>query len=430
MNGLSRLAAALALALPSAAQSAVHVVDDDPGPGVDFADIATALASPAFADGDVLLVADGTYSPFTIDGFAATVIADTGAVVKVNGTVAVKNMAPHQHVMLRGLETGTPSGNGLLVEACAGAVWIEACSFVGQKGSFYSPTEHSNGWPGGELVSADSVMITGSTFVGGEGFTYSDWLELGGIGGVGLDCTGSRVALHGSSITGGQGGSASGDLAGSGMTGGVGLRMASFSDVFAGGSTVVGGKGGFGGSDWTWKGCGPGGKGGDGAQLLSGQLAHVDATFTGGAGGGGVAAYGCSDGQPGKDLHAPGGPVTLLPGTSHAFSFESPVRENTTATVTMTGVPGELAFAMFALAPSHVLVPSLSGVLALQWAPALFALGAIDGSGNLNTTFPIGPIVQPFDGFGVFAQGATWDVGTGKLSVAHPSVVVVLNGAL
>ena len=54
----------LALVLPAAAQGAVWIVDDDGGAGVDFVTIHDAV--DAAADGDTILVKDGTYPMFSI----------------------------------------------------------------------------------------------------------------------------------------------------------------------------------------------------------------------------------------------------------------------------------------------------------------------------------------------------------------------------
>jgi hypothetical protein len=72
--------------LPLLLLQAVYVVDDTPGPGVNFPDIPPAIA--AAADGDILVVQPGTYSHFTLSGkglrivgsgSAATVVTNIGS---------------------------------------------------------------------------------------------------------------------------------------------------------------------------------------------------------------------------------------------------------------------------------------------------------------------------------------------------------------
>lgn len=59
-----RLGVACVLAA-SAAASSTYVVDDNPGPGVDFNSIQSAIA--AVAPGDVLIVRPGNYGAITLD---------------------------------------------------------------------------------------------------------------------------------------------------------------------------------------------------------------------------------------------------------------------------------------------------------------------------------------------------------------------------
>ena len=70
-----------------------------------YLQISAAVA--AAASGDTLLVKSGTYAAFTVDGEKSlSVVADTGASVTVDGTVAVKNLAATQTVLLSGLNLG------------------------------------------------------------------------------------------------------------------------------------------------------------------------------------------------------------------------------------------------------------------------------------------------------------------------------------
>ncbi|HKB15810.1 MAG TPA: hypothetical protein VKF62_07080 [Planctomycetota bacterium] len=61
------------------------VVDDNPGPGVDFTDIPPAIA--AAADGDILLVQPGTYTHFTLSGKGLRILGSgaTSSVVSSPG---------------------------------------------------------------------------------------------------------------------------------------------------------------------------------------------------------------------------------------------------------------------------------------------------------------------------------------------------------
>ena len=59
-------------------------------------------AIDAASEGDILIVAGGSYSPFTIDGLSLSVIVH-GNQALISGTVQVVNLEPYQTVYLSGL---------------------------------------------------------------------------------------------------------------------------------------------------------------------------------------------------------------------------------------------------------------------------------------------------------------------------------------
>ncbi|MEO0649069.1 MAG: hypothetical protein AAFZ65_00140, partial [Planctomycetota bacterium] len=61
----------------------VLVVDDVPGPGVDFVDLPAAIE--AAQAGDLVLVRTGTYSPARIERGGVSLVADSDALAFVNG---------------------------------------------------------------------------------------------------------------------------------------------------------------------------------------------------------------------------------------------------------------------------------------------------------------------------------------------------------
>ena len=111
------------LPLATRAQT-VHVVDDDGGAGVHFTSLADAVT--AASTGDVVLVKEGSYSGFTIDGKSLTVVEDTGHATEVTGTVNVRNLLAGQAVELIGLEVDQPNGTALSLIDNAGVVELDA----------------------------------------------------------------------------------------------------------------------------------------------------------------------------------------------------------------------------------------------------------------------------------------------------------------
>src|SRR5262245_6669651 len=83
----SRLSLPIAALLTAAplARAGVLVVSRTPGPGIDFTQIQPAVN--AAVDGDTILVRNGSYMPFKIDGKSLTVVADgTSVLLDANGT--------------------------------------------------------------------------------------------------------------------------------------------------------------------------------------------------------------------------------------------------------------------------------------------------------------------------------------------------------
>lgn len=140
----------LVLGLVPAATHAgsVLVVDDTPGPGVQFSDIAPAVA--AASDGDLILVKSGTYSGFDIHHRSLSVVADIGAMVEIVGRVQVSALAAANRALLRGLKVRSAPelgggfldpnfdySAGLQLLNSTGVTWVEDCTIDG----FYSCIE-------------------------------------------------------------------------------------------------------------------------------------------------------------------------------------------------------------------------------------------------------------------------------------------------
>lgn len=126
------LAATLAFLAPSllVAQGDVHVVDDDPGPGVDFTDLQPAI--DAAGPGDLVLVREGFYAPFTLTKGLA-IVGEVGAAVVVLGVAGdhltlVTGVPAGASARLRGLRFRPPEtvdGDTLRLAQNAGEVWLE-----------------------------------------------------------------------------------------------------------------------------------------------------------------------------------------------------------------------------------------------------------------------------------------------------------------
>jgi len=95
--------------------------------GADFTNLPPAVL--AARSGDVLLVAPGVYSSFTLEGKGLTILGD-GGTPTVNGRTSVLSLPADEVVVLRSLKLkNAPLGEeGLRLRDNAGAVWVEDCT--------------------------------------------------------------------------------------------------------------------------------------------------------------------------------------------------------------------------------------------------------------------------------------------------------------
>lgn len=397
LKTLTTFAFALLLAAGASAQS-VFVVAPAPGPGVFSTDIQPAVN--AAANGDLVLVKAGAYSGFTINAKGVSVVADAGAAVVANGVVLVINVSASQRVLLQGLTVhGDPSAPAIVTQDSMGPVWIESCTVTGG-------TRTGPGLVAISSNSCPSVVIQRCSLTGGNATT-------GGpvnMGGPALHVANSGVAVADSQCTGGNGAPTS---TGSGGFGGPGLRVLTGS-VFASGTAFQGGAGAapvppsF-----------PGGLGGAGINT-EGAVTTLQCTFAGGPG--------FPNGAP--TVVGGAGSLTIIPDVARHFSITSPVREGQALTITAGGVPGEIAWFLFAPSPGPIkLLLPFEGSLVLPAGSSAFAIGMIPGGGSLTTP----PIVVPnlpaaLQGTIVWCQSLLF--GSPHAVIGPASALVLLDAAL
>src|SRR6187549_2477204 len=135
MNALPlRIAFALGC-ISTPALAGVHIVDAT-GRG-DQLTIAAAVA--AASDGDLVLVRSGTYAGFVVDDKALVIAIDVGALVTIEGTIAVEHLSAGKTVVLADLVVHGPasaqgSGPALTLSNDAGRVRVEGCELDGGRG--------------------------------------------------------------------------------------------------------------------------------------------------------------------------------------------------------------------------------------------------------------------------------------------------------
>jgi hypothetical protein len=402
------------LALAAPARADVLVVDA--AGGGDFAQIAEAVL--AAADGDTLVVKAGIYGPFVIDGKALDVVADTGAFVWVQGGIVVRNTQADQAVLLQGLRsTGQQAPlvrEGLVVEATAGPLRVQLCHLQGEDG-----LDHQLPWHGADGVRLDGVadvVFKQSVLVGGAGgLSFSSFGT--NSGGDGLRGADGVIAVHGSSMLGGDGGEGDLKFDEQGGPGGHGARLEG-GTLFAGGSDLAGGLGGGDG----FLSCQPGG---DGLRLI-GPGCHGVLLDTGLQGGTGACS--APDGLP-LMLQA-GATSASYAGDARPFQASSPVREGQEATMTLAGVSGDVAFLFASLGTTSQPLAKWAGVLhaAPPFAIEPLVVGVVPASGKLTLQVPVPPLPVGTESIHVHLQSLHVPT-SGAATLGYPHGVLLLDAA-
>jgi hypothetical protein len=366
---------ALLIAFAPAARADVLTVDDD-GPA-DFADLPAAVA--AAAPGDLLFVAPGSYSGFTLDGLPLSLVpseADEPELnVLITGPVRVRNLPAGQTVSFTGLRiTGIATwpalaGHGVSIEDCAGSVRIAHSDIrgIGQQGG--PPVNHA----GVNVTGSHDVVLVDTAVEGSFGSLSSPQCASGGAG---------VLVGHGAltawdcDIEGGRGGGVeySPDLPGDG---GPGVQLLAGSFVAQGGS-IRGGSGPFSDSGLS--------AGGDGLEADGASVVRLRLTPVHGGEGGylwqGLVPVQGPDGAP-FDVAVPvqqiPGVPTLLSSTAPAVMPGTDFRILSTGSgLLLVGLEGANAWLPGWSAPLHVvggvLVPvaSFPLVITMPALPAAF----------------------------------------------------------
>jgi len=339
-------------------------------------------AVDAAQDGDLILVRPGDYRfvqtvSTIVTAKSLTIVADPPGSAPVLTGIRISAIASPRKVVIRGLQLLPgilPVSPGTEVTQSTGGVWFEDCTLAGIPG-LGSLGQNFPGEPGlrvnGAQVTLVRCQVTGG--VGAVG-TFTIPASDGGPGQrLGANAS---VAVHDSTISGGDGGL--GTFPGNGGAG----TQAVTARVFLSGATVTGGA--------------PGGapaQGGAGlvADATSG-VSLLQTTVTGGAGA--------------PDVQAPPGVVQRLPGLARSIEVTSPVTPGTQATLSIRGEPGDLAFLFWSVGTSHLPIPPITGWLLLGFpvfGPVV--LGPLPPpSGDLVLNFTALPLVPPTVGRTDLAQ--------------------------
>jgi len=427
----------------------VWVVDDNGGPGVNFTDLPPAIA--AAADGDVLLVRAGTYTPFMLLGKGLRILGDGPGLKNVGapfpgpgpvGTSVVSNLPPASQAFFEDLSFLAASflvGSWQPLEISGSATRVALRKVtIGQTTMFNSVVDTQPGLgvdgalvhvfectvfgclpsgcnqnagaalrvSGGGLVQAASCAFTA------KGASCCSPISIcPSLGGPGIDVTGSttRVWVADSLVRGGeQGGITFGSWAGPGLRVDSAIARVSgvVSSITQGGSPSCLGMSGIGGYGIATSG--------------SAEVTVHSTPVLGGVGSAGCLGQpGAPTSGPGITLNAPSLPVLRTLGT---FKLSGSV------TITLTnGPPG--AFFVIALddEPAHFGIPGpFLGEFLIGPPPSILIFsGTLSPAGEFSVTIPLSGASPSLAYVPLFLQGAAFDAATSLWRLSNAAAVLL-----
>lgn len=418
-----------ALLLSSSAKADVLVV----GPTQAFTDIQAAV--DAAASGDLLLIQAGEYSSFKVDGKGLSILADGPGAALVKGTVQVRNLPGHQIFVMRGLSVDAKQAERLneafFAAKCDGVLWIESCRFTGDDGEATKDFFDVAGRDGAKLISSRASVWNRCSFNGGEGASSSDDDAQPFIGsaGHGLNLDRGTHSVYNCNAAGNDGGS---DFDEDGQSAGnAGNGMEAQGVLFVSGCELSGGKGGFADCD-PFAGCGAGGDGGSGINLLNNSKATtLSNQYSPGQGGSGGSSFGNSapDGQDGENVKLGfDAKLQAISGAARQLKVPSPLRFQEAGSMDVVGKAGDIVFVQVSLDARHQSSASALGPLFPVPPTRTLFLGSIPPGGELSFPFAVqsgfgtGPHTQFFLQALVLNQnGVTFASNPTELTLLDPA---------
>lgn len=363
-------------------------------------------------DGETLLVAQGNYDGFSIDGKSVAILAAPNGPVAIEGTIEISNLPLGGWVVLGGLDvTGAmrpapyPSDPALRAISNLGHVRAQQCEFNGGAGALSTSSgwlDHGAGGHGALVIDSSRVVFSDCTLAGGNGGSQNsgNYESTGGAGGRGLDSQQSRVVLYDSVLRGGRGGSAGSE----GGDGGDACYVLGLYAVASGASFTAG----SGGNAWDFLPY-EAGDGGNGVYVeANAQAQLLDCDMAGGAGG---MCWQCpTHGSNGAGSAGPG-TVGLVPGAARTLLAAPTVSERSLWSVTATGVPGDVVRIAYSDAPSFGVPSPPAGALLIPFgSPEMRSVSAvIPASGVVVILVRVGRLADPDAGKFLFLQGLITD---------------------
>ena len=435
----SALAAGLFLC-PSVLAANVLVVDDDPGPGVDFTDLAPALA--AAGPGDILLVREGSYAGFSISAKPAAVLAEDGATVQIQGDVLVSGIPQGSAFVLRGFEFPN-AGSRVVASQSSGSIRLEDLDLTA-----------TFALPGGDLLASRIELEQcaharlSNVRLGFDGGNPATEPSIGPspleAPPAALSIRSSDVHLHECDVFGTPGRDAFDDpltLLGTFATsGGDAVEVDGTGLLRLVGSRVLGGAGGDG-----WQsasvGCIAPEDGGAGVRFLTGlthTFSNIDTELAGG-GAGATVDQGLGFTCPATAQAGPA--VAQEPGTTVGgfeqqiplpqLAVEAWLQEDEAVTLSFLREAGDEAVVALSLVDGSVITPFTSVYVGLEVGPpqVLIPLGVANVLGAASLTVPApGDVLPAGTGLTLYTQALAVDLA-GQLWIGQFATSALLDAA-
>lgn len=404
-----------------AAQQQVLVVDDTPGPGVQFTQLQAAL--DAAGPGVVVLVKPGVYAmpnaeqSFLIQG-AQHVVAEIPGSVTLQSRLLVVGTAAHERVYVRGIRIANSaqfnSPTALDIYACAGTVWLEDV-VVDAPLQMALPLSLPTGqYPQAVRVETSRAVFTNCAVNGLGLYAFASG------GQDPLDFThcvlwlqNSEVDLHGCSVLPYTAASTP-------------ALLLELPGIWMQNSTL---------RAWDTQVRGTPGKpatsflgltfcptsGGPGVLLAAGasNAAEFVACDVQGGPGGAIGAFTtCAPAAPGVPVQTIQGTATFAPGSARTLASSALTHTGTPQALILAGAPGELVLLGVSTDAQPLPLPDLHAVVWIGAPSVLFVAGTTDAAGALAFGYPSPAPAPGSQGLRLLVQAAFAGPGTVALSNA------------
>lgn len=389
--------------------------------GANGALVSLQAAVDAAADGDLILVKDGSYGSILVDSKSIRIAADSNQDAVNILSIKISNIAAGQTVEVHGLkQSGLLFGVLVWIENCAGAVLIQNCDFsLGAAPLLLSNNVYVSG------CSAVTVVNTTVDSRTDEPLPFPAFA---------INCINSNLYLYNCDLFAGLGAAGvafestfGGGRIMPGAEGPAAIRLAG-GNLVASGCLISGGRGGSAGIHPLTDFCTDAGDGGPAIQLLPGMV-PPSATLVGCetlVGEGGFSGGLCAEGLPGAEIvKGQSGSFSEPPLFARSLSQTPVVRSGETMTLEYAGEAFDLVWLMHSVQPAAPLYSSLISGAVYPGIPFNIRFqGLLNGEGQKVLALPLSD--SGFEFLPLYSQVLFFNA-TEEFTVSNPTFCSLLS---